>query len=204
VLVVVLFLSMRQAIAAVVQHKTAEACSRARDEAAVAAAAAAKQQLQSTHQEAEQKAAKLLAEANGKVSGLLTPSQQMLMNLQMQQSHTTAQTAKRMRALAGSRSPAACRTVGSSAQWSACAAPAVVQAASAAVQHSQELASLQAQLATLQGEKRQLFGKSAQQSRNARQAQAAADELQGQVEQLRQQLLRQNKQLEAKEAALAR
>lgn len=78
------------------------------------------------------------------------------------------------------------------------------QAAAAAAQHSQELASLQAQLAALQQEKRQLFGKSAQQSRNARQAAAAAGELQGQLEQLRQQLARQSKQLEAKEAALAR
>jgi hypothetical protein len=53
----------------VVQHKAADACSRARDEAEATAAAAAKQQLQAVQQEAEHKAAKLLGEANAKAGG---------------------------------------------------------------------------------------------------------------------------------------
>jgi hypothetical protein len=59
---------MLQAVAAVAQHKAAEACSRARDEAAAATASAVHQQLQSAHHEAEQKAAKQLAEAQAKAS----------------------------------------------------------------------------------------------------------------------------------------
>jgi hypothetical protein len=74
----------------VAQHKAADACSRAREQAEATAAAAAKQQLQAVHQEAEQKAASLLSEANAKASGLLAASlpwseQPMLATLRMLQ-----------------------------------------------------------------------------------------------------------------------